>query len=207
MNFSFKELDHCLKGIRGSHSEKTTKKKRKILEFYNENLDSLSEELLFNRKRILISKIECHRNVKLPIIITTLFGVIISITTIVYDEFKNGIVGSFLNEVDIIIRSYGFDPANIATINNGELKSIVDYTLLKVWIAFFAIIVLFIGSGYIYYFLMKSSYNKKIVENIVFEYELSIVEELLKKPYEKGLVILRLCNGDNTLVYKLIDVY
>lgn len=203
---SYKELDNQLKNMKGNEYYRNKNGKRFISEFYSNDSSKMEEVELFARMRTLQYRDGSYKNVTLPTVVTILFGVLISLATILYSEFRTELYGKFIDRVEEIFLSNGYSMAEIKTILNGEINKIVTGVKLEICMGLAVVMCIIIIAGLLYHRLLKLSYKKSINSSELIDYEISIIEKLLVIPIGERSETLRIEDGTNVFIYKLDEI-
>lgn len=203
---SYKELDNQLKNMKGNEYYRNKNGKRVISKFYSNNSLKIDKAELFSRMRTLQYRDGSYKNVTLPTAVTILFGVLISLATILYSEFRTELYGKFIDSVEESFLSNGYSMAEIKIILNGEINKIVTGVKLEICMALAVVMCIIIIVGLIYHRLLKLNYKRSIDTSELIDYEISLIEKILLNPIGNRSEILRIEDGTNVFIYKLDEI-
>lgn len=154
----------------------------------------------------LIHKNESYKNITIPIIITTLFGLIITVASIFYSEIRANIYDKFIAEINKVIAEHGYSPNDLVIINNDEIQQTIATAKMQIVGGFIFLVLLILICGYAYYEWLKKDYKFLISRTLSAEYEVSLIDRYLDKKLSEDIVQMKIENGNRILTYGLLDV-
>lgn len=205
-----RELKRIKKENRRAPFQRWCKSKQAVDQHYNKT--ELSAEQLYRRSAQLKQDMETYKLVTIPVIITLIFGIYVSVSLGIISYMKTEQIDSFLTVTDKMLEDgVSILPQDSIASAIEQHQQIVSETLTKIRGCVLLMIIVLVATSITLYFLIRVLNKMKLSEFEIIEYEMERIEREQKALEEHKRAgwygsRIKLENGGYTYTFVLNEV-